>query len=230
MTTKRSSEKTSQHIAADRTLTIEDNAAHAAPTVQDEENAEANLPSPQTAEHNRGEAWNLQEFYQVSYTVVSIVFFAPLVGYVLSGILNTRLHSAVGQRGIAVLCGGSHLVSALINCLHPPYPLLVISFMIAGLGNGLSDSVWNAWIGNLPRATELLGFMHACYGVGAVISPLIATAMITRYHLPWYTYYYVMARSAWLSALFVLVYVGVEYVLISCFQICSPNSLLREPT
>lgn len=67
--------------------------------------------------------------------------------------------------------------------------------MIAGLGNGLSDSAWNAWIGNLPRVTELLGFLHACYGVGAVISPLIATAMITRYHLPWYTYYYVMVSS-----------------------------------
>ncbi|KAI7777969.1 hypothetical protein LA080_002881 [Diaporthe eres] len=252
----------------------------------DEENAESNLPSPPTAEQNRGEAWNvprsnigrvaacfwslltlgffdaaygLQEFYQVSYTVVSIVFFAPLVGYVLSGTLNTRLHNAVGQRGIALLCGGSHLVSALISCMHHPYPLLVISFMIAGLGNGLSDSAWNAWIGNLPRATELLGFMHACYGVGAIISPLITTAMITRYRLPWFTYYYVMiglsnlemlalttlfwaytgashraraakvgegqpkasmrqvlstlpeARSAWLLALFVLVYyVGVE--------------------
>lgn len=128
--------------------------------------------------------------------VVSIVFFAPLVGYVLSGTLNTRLHNTVGQRGIAILCGGSHLISALINCLHPPYPLLVISFMIAGLGNGLSDSAWNAWIGNLPRATELLGFLHACYGVGAVISPLIATAMITRYHLPWFTYYYVMVSSS----------------------------------
>lgn len=59
MTTQKSSEKASQHIAADRTLTIQDNAADAAPTVQDEENAEVNLPSPQTAEQNRGEAWNV---------------------------------------------------------------------------------------------------------------------------------------------------------------------------
>jgi fucose permease len=73
--------------------------------------------------------------------------------------------------------------------------------MVAGLGNGLSDSAWNAWIGNLPRATELLGFMHACYGVGAVISPLIATAMITRAHLPWFTYYYVMVSIPSLVAL-----------------------------
>lgn len=58
MTTKRSSEKTSQHIAGDRTLTIEDNAADAIPTAHDEESADSNLPSPQTAEQNQGEAWN----------------------------------------------------------------------------------------------------------------------------------------------------------------------------
>lgn len=58
MTTKRSSEKTSQHMAGDRTLTIEDNAADAVPTAHDEESADSNLPSPQTAEQNQGEAWN----------------------------------------------------------------------------------------------------------------------------------------------------------------------------
>lgn len=134
----------------------------------------------------------LQEYYHLSYTTISIVFFSPLAGYVLSGILNTRLHNIIGQRGIALLCGGSHLLAAIINCVHPPYPVLVISFMLAGFGNGLSDSAWNAWIGNLERANELLGFMHSCYGVGAVASPLIATAMITRANYEWYTYYYVV--------------------------------------
>lgn len=60
MTTQRSPpEKASQHIAGDRTLAIQDNAADAVPTVQDEEKAESNLPSPQTAEQTRREAWNV---------------------------------------------------------------------------------------------------------------------------------------------------------------------------
>lgn len=37
------------------------------------------------------------------------------------------------------------------------------------------------------------------------------------------------ARSAWLSALFVLVYVGVEYVLISCLQICFQPPCCQSP-
>lgn len=59
MTTERSSEKPSQHTPGDRTLTIQDDAADAGPRVQDEENAESDLPFPQNVEQIRGEAWNV---------------------------------------------------------------------------------------------------------------------------------------------------------------------------
>lgn len=44
----------------------------------------------------------------------------------------------------------------------------------------------------MENANELLGFLHGCYGLGATISPLIATSMVTKAHLPWYTFYYLM--------------------------------------
>ena len=51
----------------------------------------------------------------------------------------------------------------------------------------------NAGIGNMANANEVLGFLHGFYGLGAVLSPLIATTMITKgQRLPWYTFYYVM--------------------------------------
>ncbi|KAI3548382.1 uncharacterized protein CLUP02_04722 [Colletotrichum lupini] len=202
---------------------------------------------------------HLQKAYNVNYITVSLMFLSPLVGYVASGVLNTRIHNAIGQRGLAVLCGGAHVLSAVISILHPPFPVLVASFMLGGLGNGLADAAWNAWVGNLERPNELLGFLHAAYGVGGIFSPLIATAMIARASMPWYTFYYAVlgislielialtsafwnhtgrryrdemaslegsdgnivsmrktlttlpeARIAWLSALFVLIYIGVE--------------------
>lgn len=67
--------------------------------------------------------------------------------------------------------------------------------MVAGFGNGLADAAWNAWIGNMANPNEILGFLHAFYGVGAVLAPLIATIMITKGNkLPWYYFYYVMVR------------------------------------
>ena len=70
------------------------------------------------------------------------------------------------------------------------------SVVLAGFGNGLADAAWNAWIGNMANATEVLGFLHASYGLGAVLAPLIATTMITKGRkLPWYYFFYVMVRG-----------------------------------
>lgn len=65
-----------------------------------------------------------------------------------------------------------------------PYPVLVVSFIFAGFGNGLTDSAWNAWIGNMANADELLGFLHGYYDVGAVLSSLAATSLVTKANCP----------------------------------------------
>ncbi|KNB15339.1 hypothetical protein FOXG_13933 [Fusarium oxysporum f. sp. lycopersici 4287] len=64
--------------------------------------------------------------------------------------------------------------------------------LFTGFGNGIQDSGYNAWIGNMHRANELLGFLHGAYGLGGTIGPLIASAMVTEGKLNWYTFYYIM--------------------------------------
>lgn len=141
----------------------------------------------------------LETYYNLSYTIVSLVFLSPLLGYTLAAFLNHRIHSTMGQRGVALIGPTCHLIAYVVNCTHPPYPVLVVSFIFAGFGNGLEDAAWNAWIGNMANANELLGLLHGVYGVGAVLSPLIATSMIARANLPWYFYYYVMVSYSSLS-------------------------------
>lgn len=76
--------------------------------------------------------------------------------------------------------------------LHPPFPVLPFALLVAGFGNGIEDAAYNAWVGNMHRANELLGLMHGAYGAGGTISPLIASAMVTKANLKWYTFYYVL--------------------------------------
>lgn len=137
----------------------------------------------------------LETDYNISYTVVSLVFFSPLVGYVAAALLNNKIHLTFGQRGVAILAPGCHLVTYIINSVHPPYPVLVFAFILAGFGNGLLDAAWNAWLGGMANANEILGFLHAFYGVGATLSPLIATALITKANWPWYAFYYIMVSN-----------------------------------
>lgn len=60
-----------------------------------------------------------------------------------------------GQLGVAVIAPSCHIIAYIVTCLHPPYPVLPIIFMLSGLGNGLEDGAWNAWIGNMQNANEV---------------------------------------------------------------------------
>ena len=138
----------------------------------------------------------LEEYYNLTYTVVALVFLSPFVGYNLAALSNNKVHLTLGQRGVAVLGPFFHLCAYIINATHPPYPVLVISFMLAGLGNGIEDAAWNAWIGAMANPNEVLGFLHGFYGLGGTIAPLIATTLITKAHVPWYYWYYCMIGAA----------------------------------
>lgn len=99
---------------------------------------------------------------------------------------------SLGQRGVAFLAPGLRLLAYIVISQHPPYPVLVLAYILAGFGIGLEDAAWNAWIGGMQNANELLGILHGFYGLGATLSPLICTTMVTKGHLGWYTFYYLM--------------------------------------
>ncbi|KAK8045618.1 hypothetical protein PG993_005642 [Apiospora rasikravindrae] len=147
-------------------------------------------------------AYGIEQYYHLTYTIVSLIFLSPFVGYTASALLNNVLHRSIGQRGVGGIASGCHMLAYIIVSLYrppPPYPVMVLAFMIAGFGNGLADAAWNAWVGNLDRANEMLGFLHGFYGLGAVLSPLIATNMVANAKLPWYTFYYIMIGLAGLE-------------------------------
>lgn len=71
----------------------------------------------------------------------------------------------------------------------------MVVFIVAGFGNGLRDAGWNAWFGDMRNANEVLGFLHAFYGLGAALAPLVATSLVTKGR-EWYTFYYFMIGAA----------------------------------
>lgn len=72
------------------------------------------------------------------------------------------------------------------------FAILPCILVLSGFGNGIEDSGWNTYVGNMRNANELLGLLHGAYGLGATIAPLIATSMIVKAGLPWWYFFYVM--------------------------------------
>ncbi|KAL2798498.1 major facilitator superfamily domain-containing protein [Aspergillus keveii] len=137
----------------------------------------------------------IREDFNLSTTVVSLVFMTPFAGYTLASIAVNKIHMTFGQRGIAIIAPLCHLVPFIVMATVPRFPVLLVAYAFVGLGNGLIDAGWNSWVGDMVNASTLMGLMHACYGLGATISPAIATAMIDH-GLNWYTFYFTLVGGA----------------------------------
>ncbi|CAD6444856.1 0ee07618-2c2c-40aa-b2d7-327a69a9ee5d [Sclerotinia trifoliorum] len=138
----------------------------------------------------------LEQHYHLSYTIISLIFLSPFAGYTFASLINDSVHVHFGQRGVAIIAGLCHLISYIVLSLHPPYPVLVVMFIFVGVGNGLLDAAWCAWIGNMVSANQVQGFLQACYSLGGTVAPLISAAMLAKSGLDWYYFYYIMTAVA----------------------------------
>jgi fucose permease len=130
--------------------------------------------------------------YHVDKVVVGLLFFAFSGGYVLSGIANGPLIHRLGTRGQLALGAAVYLATSLGIFLHPGFAVLVAATVALGFGGGIIDAGLNAYIASLPRHTVLLNVLHAFYGVGALLGPLLAAGLI-HVHRPWQDTYLVLA-------------------------------------
>ena len=145
--------------------------------------------------------------YGVSKVVVGLLFFAFSGGYVLSGAANGGLIRWLGTRGQLTLGAGVYLATALGIGLHPSFPVLLGASLALGFGTGILDSGLNAYVATLPGRTALLNYLHAFFGVGALLGPLLAAEIVDHRHLPWQDTYLVLAAvSVPLVVGFALVY------------------------
>lgn len=74
---------------------------------------------------------------------------------------------------------------------HPPWAVIIVLLVFCGWGNGLLDAGWNAWVTELDRPNELLGLLHAFYGLGAAVAPLVVSGMVDKAGLQWFQFYYI---------------------------------------
>ncbi|RPB19566.1 MFS general substrate transporter [Terfezia boudieri ATCC MYA-4762] len=146
-------------------------------------------------------AYGLETYYTINFTAVSLIFLTPFVGYIIAAFVNDKLHNAVGRRGVGITASFCHMASYIIMAMHPPYPALVVVMCLAGFGSGTIDAAWNSYIGFMDKSNEILGLLHGMYGIGAVLSPITATFMVTHGY-QWYEFYYLMIGLAFLAVVF----------------------------
>ena len=127
---------------------------------------------------------DIRGHYAVDKATVSWLFLCSSSGYLIAALNSGFLAQKLGQRRFLLLGGSALIIGALSISLVPPFAFLTLSFFLVGFGIATLDTGLNAYMANLPRSAERLNYLHAFYGVGALLGPIIASAILV-FGLTW---------------------------------------------
>ena len=143
---------------------------------------------------------SVRAFYQIDAVTLSWLFLATTMGY-LSASLNTGLLMVkLGERRFLLLSLVIFSLGMTLYGLRPPYALFLCSGLVVGFGGGMIDAGLNAYIASLPNNGRLLNYLHAFYGIGALLGPLVASGLLAL-ALGWQATYLVWLALALLILL-----------------------------
>ncbi len=117
--------------------------------------------------------------YSIDKAVVGFLFLASTLGYLTAAFNSGLLVEKLGNRLFLLVGTVCYLSSVTVLSLIPPFPIAVLMLLPLGFGVGLLDAGLNAYIAGLPRSTALLNYLHAFYGTGALLGPIIASTILT---------------------------------------------------
>jgi fucose permease len=108
---------------------------------------------------------------------LGLLLLAVSGGTMAASLLAGRAMAAFGTGGVLAGSLGITALAALAASLAPPWPVLVMLALLSGLGAGAVDAAMNLFAA-ARFAPRHLNWMHACWGVGATLSPAIATLLL----------------------------------------------------
>lgn len=120
----------------------------------------------------------IQAHYHADKATIGLLFLCSVVGYLAGSFNNGPLLEKLGRHRFLILGALAFVLGVFILCLMPPFPLLLATYSLLGFGVALLDPGLNAYIASQPRNASLLNYLHAFYGAGAWLGPLLASALL----------------------------------------------------
>ena len=131
---------------------------------------------------------SLQEHYSVDKSTVSLLFVAGTAGYLVAAFTSGLLTHKLGVRAFLALGGAAFVAGALPFALGLPFVVVLASLLLLGFGVAIIDAGLNSFVAGLPENAALLNYLHAFYGVGALVGPLIVSFVLAT-NLGWNSVY-----------------------------------------
>jgi fucose permease len=120
----------------------------------------------------------LSNTYGLDKGTTGLLFLAGSGGYVMAAFVSSWLSLRLGLRyfivaGLGLFCLGSFTMG-----VQAPFLLVLVARLLLGLAMATLETGGNFYVTALPRNTALLNYLHALFGAGALLGPIVATLLV----------------------------------------------------
>lgn len=126
-----------------------------------------------------GVSWpSMRGAFDVPLTALGLLVGIQTAGYLVSSFLSGRVLRVMSIGSILALSTLAAALALLGFALTHSWPLLLAFGFLAGLAGGAVDAGLNAY-GASHFSARVLNWLHASFGVGTTLGPLIVTAVLS---------------------------------------------------
>ena len=147
-----------------------------------------------------GVSWpSIRSSFGVPLDALGLLVAFQTVGYLASSSLSGRILRVMSIGSVLALSTLAAALALLGFALTASWPLLLTFGVVAGLAGGAIDAGLNAY-GARHFSNRTLNWMHAFFGLGTTLGPLIVTAVLTSGNV-WRWSYVIVGSAQLLLAL-----------------------------
>lgn len=143
--------------------------------------------------------------YHIGTEYVALIYGATFFGWVFAAATNSHLIRYLGLGGILTLGAAIQVVAHVLRFWTPPFALYVVTFFLQAAGMAYNEPHANSFVASIEGAHRLLGFIHAMYALGCLISPFVATSIAARTGDRWALFYLYLVGLGVINMLVVVI-------------------------
>ena len=138
-----------------------------------------------------GLAWpSMQKDFNLSLDSVNVLLLVTTAAYSVSGFFIGRLMSRFGSSTMLIVGMGLLGVGLFGTAASSAWVTVVAIGLVFGLGSGIVDAGLNLYVATYHSPRQM-NWLHACFGLGLVLGPLIMT-FVLQHQMKWQTGYAVV--------------------------------------
>lgn len=122
---------------------------------------------------------SLGAYYHVGDATIGLLLLVSPFAYFLSSLSSGLLIEKFGLRWLLLLGTVIFALGFAGFGLRLPFLWLFGARLCIGLGSGIIETGFNIYISTQPRQETLLNNLHAFFGVGSLLGPLLVSALLT---------------------------------------------------